>query len=215
MSEPKTCRILFQGDSITDVGRFRNEPWSMGQGYPCMIAGELGMRYPGKYEFVNRGISGDRISDLVTRFNRDFYHLHPDVISILIGVNDVWHEQDVRNGVDARRFRNLYRMLLEDLLTMLRDPTPKIILMEPFFLPGPATEPFLEYFREEIPLRAAAVRELAKEFSLACIPLQEKFDALAKLCPPGYWLMDGVHPTPAGHRAIAEEWMKVFESFGL
>lgn len=215
MSETKTYRILFQGDSITDVGRARNDPRNMGQGYPVMVAGELGLRFPGKYEFINRGISGDRIPDLVARFGKDFVHLKPDVISILVGVNDVWHEPDVRNGVDERRFRNLYRMLLEDLFTALREPSPKIILMEPFFLPGSATEPMLEYFGEEIPLRAAAVRDLAKEFSLPFIPLQEKFNELTKLCPPSYWLMDGVHPTPAGHRMIAEEWMKVFETFGL
>lgn len=100
MSETKTYRILFQGDSITDVGRARNDPRNMGQGYPVMVAGELGLRFPGKYEFINRGISGDRIPDLVARFGKDFVHLKPDVISILVGVNDVWHEPDVRNRVD-------------------------------------------------------------------------------------------------------------------
>ena len=211
MQEQKPYRILFQGDSITDVGRNRSDPKSMGQGYPVMIAGELGLHSPGKYEFFNRGIGGDRIVDLVARFGRDFVHLQPDLISILIGVNDVWHELDVKNGVDEGRFRRQYRALLEDLFTALHDPSPKIILMEPFFLPGRATEPAIDYFREEVPKRAAVVRELANEFGLPCIDLQARFDEATKLCPNEYWLSDGVHPTPAGHRMIAEEWLKVFK----
>ena len=112
-------RILFQGDSITDVGRNTNNgsTLSMGQGYPLMVAGDLGAAYPGQYEFLNRGISGNRIVDIYARIKCDCWNLEPDVLSLLIGVNDVWHEVGAgRNGVDAARFEKMYRILVEDTL---------------------------------------------------------------------------------------------------
>ena len=109
-------KILFQGDSITDVGRNTNSGslLSIGQGYPCLIASRLGADEPGKYEFVNRGISGNRIVDVYARIKADCWNLEPDLLSVLIGVNDVWHEFAVQNGVDADRFYAVYKMLVCD-----------------------------------------------------------------------------------------------------
>lgn len=209
-------RVLFQGDSITDAGREdRAAGTSMGVSYALMVAGELGNREPGKYQFVNFGISGNKITDLISRFNRDFVGQKPDVVSILIGVNDVWHEVDIHNGVDAPRFEKLYRGLLEDLREAM--PALKIMIMEPFVLDGSATHEFYEsYFKPEVAARAAIAKKLAAEFDLPFIPLQCRFDeALERYPEPSYWLKDGVHPTYSGHRVIADAWLECFEKLDL
>ena len=204
-------KILFQGDSITDIGRNtdRGSLQSIGQGYALMVTGELGARYPGQYTFENRGISGNRIVDLYARIKVDCWNLEPDVISILLGVNDVWHEFGNKNGVEANRFENVYRMLIEDSLAKL--PNVKFILLEPFALPGTATEGKWNEFFVEVVKRSQIVQKLAQEYQLSFVPLQKKLEDACKLCPAEYWLGDGVHPTPAGHRLIADAWLEVFQ----
>ena len=200
-------KILFQGDSITDAGRNR-EQLCLGKGYPVMIGGELGAHFPGKYTFDNKGVSGNRIVDVYARIKVDCWNLEPDVISLLIGVNDVWHEFGNKNGVEPERFEKVYRMLIED--TKAKLPNIKFMLMEPFVLPGRATEGKWEAFSENVYQLAEIVQKLAKEYNLAFVPLQEKLNAACKLCPPEYWLGDGVHPTAAGHRLISDAWLEVF-----
>lgn len=203
-------KILFQGDSITDAGRNADcgSQVSIGQGYALMISGELGAKYPGLYTFENRGISGDRIVDIYSRIKVDMWNLKPDLVSILIGVNDVWHEVDNRNGVDARRFENVYRMLIEDTLQAL--PNGKLMLMEPFVLKGSETVQHWEAFHTGVAERAEIVHRLAREYSLFFVPLQRKLDNACLNYDPSYWLPDGVHPSPAGHRLIADAWLDVF-----
>ena len=208
-------KILFQGDSITDAGR-RKETNCLGTGYPVMISGELGAHYPGKYSFVNKGISGNRIVDIYARIKVDGWNLEPDVFSLLIGVNDVWHEFGNQNGVEPERFEKVYRMLIED--TKAKLPGVKFILMEPFVLPGEATvnteehPARWEYFRKETDLRAAAAKRIAQKHNLTFVPLQEMFDKANADAPAmGYWLRDGVHPTFAGHALIKNAWLKAFE----
>lgn len=208
-------RILFQGDSITDVGRNRegSRITGMGMGYPLMIAGELGYEDVEKYEFVNRGISGSRIVDLYARIKMDIWNLKPDLLSMLVGVNDVWHEFRRENGVDVKRYENIYRTLLTETMEVL--PDIKIILMEPFTLKGEQTEEFWEEFRHEVELRAEAVRRIAADYNLPFVELQEKFDEAAKKTSPEKWLVDGIHPTPAGHRLIANAWLECFTKINL
>lgn len=205
-------QIVFQGDSITDVGRNTNNGSliSIGQGYPLMVTGDLGVKYPGKLTFVNRGISGNRVVDIYARIKADCWNLQPDVLSLLIGVNDVWHEYGaVPNGVDAKRFENVYRMLVED--TLERFPKIRIMALEPFVLPGPAVDERWELFHSEVLLRAEAVKRVSEQYGSIFIPLQKKLEDACALQPSTYWLGDGVHPTPAGHRLIADEWEKAFE----
>ena len=114
--------ILFQGDSITDAGRNKELPHAMGVGYANMVAGELGLSKPYEYMFRNRGISGNRVVDLFARMKKDMINLKPDVMSILIGVNDVWHEYTRQNGVEADRFERIYGMMIEDLQKALDFP---------------------------------------------------------------------------------------------
>ena len=112
-------RILFQGDSITDVGRNRENPAAAGgsgYGYPLLLKSQLEFDYPDSFECVNRGISGNRVVDLYARTQRDFINLKPDYISILIGVNDVWHGiGDNPNGVDVKKYEMVYDLLLTEL----------------------------------------------------------------------------------------------------
>jgi len=202
-------RILFQGDSITDASRNRDIPFDLGKGYPNLVSAHLGFENPGKYEFINRGISGNRIVDLYARIKIDLINLKPDIMSILIGVNDIWHDVARENGVAPDKFRKIYSMLIEEVKEAL--PDIKIMILEPFVLEGSATAENMERFGE-VRKMAQAAREIADKYNLVFIPLQDKFDEAVKLAPPEYWLIDGVHPTPKGHELIKREWLKAFET---
>ena len=208
-------RILFQGDSITDCGRKREEFYGMGSGYPNLVKASLGMDRPDEFEFVNRGISGNRIVDLYARMKIDLINLAPDYASIYIGVNDVWHEIAKGNGVATPKFEKIYRMLLEEVQEAL--PQTKLFLIAPYVLHGTATENTeekpdrWERFQSEVPEKAEVVKKLAKEFGLPCLELQPAFDKACESAPPEYWARDGVHPTACGHEIIKRLWLKVFE----
>ena len=207
-------RILFQGDSITDCGRSRENNVNVGVGYPRMVKAELGFAEPEQHEFFNRGISGNRIVDVYARMKKDILNLRPDVMSLLIGVNDVWHELgEDPNGVDNDKFFKIYCMLIEEIKAAL--PDIKLMILEPFCLPGTATtatEEKWQGFSTEVPKRAAMAKKVAEKYGLTFIPLQAGFDALAEKAEPSYWLADGVHPTAMGHRYIMGEWMKAYKS---
>ena len=205
--------VLFQGDSITDAIRFRERETSLGMGYPVLVAGELGCKYPSDFCFFNRGISGDRVVDLYARWKKDCLNLKPDYLSILVGVNDVWHEIKYQNGVSAKRYQDIYKMLLEDAKEAL--PEIKIMLLEPFLLRYTATEENWEEFLAGVLKRQEIVRILGEEFDLPVVPLQPVFDAALQQAPVEYWTTDGVHPTTAGHALIANEWKKAFEQYCL
>lgn len=202
-------RILFQGDSITDCGRSYNDNSNLGRGYPHLVESELGYLEPAKYEFFNRGISGNRVVDLYARIKRDIINLKPDIMSILIGVNDVWHELgDSPNGVDADKFFKIYCMLIEEVKAAL--PDIKIMILEPFVLKACSTEENWDFFNTETKKRAEMAKKVAKKYSLTFIPLQEGFDKLATLAENSYWIGDGVHPTPKGHAYIKSQWLEAF-----
>lgn len=199
--------LLFQGDSITDCGRTScggaGYPTDFcGPGYPGLIASQLMGDQPGKWRVVNRGIGGNRVVDLYARWRIDALNLCPDIISILIGVNDTWHEIN-KNGVDVPRYDKFYRMLLDWTKEAL--PDTKFILMEPFVLPFGAVQ---ESWLPEIKERQEVVRKIAEDYNTVFVPLQKPFNDAVKLAPQEYWLVDGVHPQPAGHRLIQKEWLK-------
>ncbi len=199
------------GDSITDMGRRREEltgAFSYGNGYPFFVQGELSTLEPQKYTVYNKGISGNRVVDLYARIKADCWNLAPDVISILIGVNDVWHEIYGRNGVEIDRFLHIYEMILDE--TRARFPKVKFMLLEPFVLKGGATEEKYEEFLE-VKKYAKAVKTLAERKGCVFVSLQEQFDALAKKTGDTYWLYDGVHPHVAGSKVIADAWLEGFK----
>lgn len=207
--------ILFQGDSITDAGRNRENDAVTGTGYPTFVKGELGLKYPGEYEFINRGISGNRIVDLYARIKADIINLKPDYMSILIGVNDVWHEFGGHNGVSTEKYEKIYSMLIEEIKEVL--PDIKIMILEPFVLEASATMSTEEdperwgTFNSEVKKRAAAAKRIAEKYGLPFVTLQDKLDNACKSAEASYWLADGVHPTAIGHCLIKDEWMKTFE----
>ena len=203
--------ILFQGDSITDVGRNREDIDNLGGGYPHLVKGALGLDNPGTYTFVNKGISGNRVVDLYARIKKDIINLKPDVMSILIGVNDVWHEfYESPNGVNADKYFKVYSMLIEEIKEEL--PNIKIMILEPFTLKGTGNEAYWDEFKSEVTKRAEKAKEIAEKYNLKFIPLQDKFDEAVKSAPNDYWLRDGVHPTVMGHELIKREWIKAFNT---
>ncbi len=207
--------ILFQGDSITDVGRNRERNDMLGWGYPRLIEAQLGFDCPGEYNFQNRGIGGNRILDLYARIVQDILNIAPDYLSILIGVNDIWHGLDNANGTGLNRFEKVYDMLLTELQEEL--PETKIMIMEPFVLRGSATDnredqpDRWETFRGGVYQVAAIVKNLAEKHKVKFIPLQEAFNEAEKLAPVAYWCFDGVHPSAKGHELIKRQWLKAFE----
>lgn len=206
-------RILFQGDSITDASRVRtdereNLASAMGTGYPNLVAAQLLASQPeAGMRFLNRGISGHRVVDLYARWKVDAINLRPDVISILIGINDVWHEFGSGNGVEVPRYETIYRLMLQ----MTREALPDValVLCEPFVtVCGVVSEPWLP----DVAARIEAVHRLAIEFDAVLVPFQQAFDAaLARYDDPAHWAHDGVHPTPAGHRIMADAWLQAVD----
>ena len=198
--------ILFQGDSITDCGRprdFNGINGGLGNGYALMVAAELlSTRPTDNLRFVNRGVSGNRIVDLYARIKADVINLHPQMLSVLIGVNDTWHEFGGQNGVSIPKYERIYRDFLNETLTDL--PRVRFVLCEPFVLScGVVTTAWVA----EIQQRREVVKALAREFAAVFVPFQEEFDQAVKLAPPEYWASDGVHPTAAGHMLMANAWL--------
>lgn len=201
-------KFLFFGDSITDAGRNRDldlHQSSYGYGYVRSLVGTL-HKESAKHTIYNRGISGDRVVSLYARIKPDVWNLEPEILTILIGVNDIWHELK-QNGVEIDRFEKVYRILISE--TLERLPNVKIILIEPFFLKGSATIENYEHFLA-VKDYAKVVEKLANEFNLPLVKVQDKFDELAKLNGDEFYLYDGVHPNIAGADVIADEWYKVY-----
>ncbi|MBQ7012201.1 MAG: SGNH/GDSL hydrolase family protein [Clostridia bacterium] len=210
-------KIIFFGDSITDAGRNRDDlekQSALGYGYVRAIGDRLLGEAPDKHVIYNMGISGNRIVDLYARIKAHVWNREPDLISILIGINDVWHEINHGNGVDVERFEKVFRMIIED--TKKRLPNVQFVLCEPFVEEGTATCPTderperYELFKE-IYDYARVVERLAKEYGCYYLPLQKKFDDAVERIGVKYYIPDGVHPNVGGSALIATEWMKLFK----
>lgn len=207
-------RILFQGDSITDCGRNRNDFYDIGNGYANLVKATLGLDYPGEYEFINRGIAGNRIVDLYARIKEDFINLKPDYASIYIGINDTGYEIAFKCGVDTEKFEKIYTMMIDEIKEAC--PQTKLIIITPFFLEGKNTcnteqcPDRLERFKMDVPTKVAAAKRVAGKYNLPVIELQPVFDELLKKAPADYWTMDGVHPTACGHEMIKRLWSETF-----
>jgi len=205
--------ILFQGDSITDGGRQRTGSdynHIMGQDYAYILAAQLGAEYPDRnLTFLNRGISGERVIDLAARWQSDTLDLKPNVISILVGINDTFANGDRAESVE--QYEATYDSLLAKTIAAL--PATKIILGEPFVLPvGKYKENYAMQFAE-VKKRQAVVAKLASKYHLPLIHYQEIFDEACKKAPADHWSWDGVHPTYAGHGLMAQEWLKTVNAF--
>ncbi|MBS1660465.1 MAG: SGNH/GDSL hydrolase family protein [Bacteroidetes bacterium] len=203
--------ILFQGDSITDARRKKddkaaNSPAALGTSYPFIAASELLWRAPEKsFSIYNRGVSGNKVYQLAERWDADCLDLKPTVLSVLVGVNDFWHT--LVNGYKGtvQTYRDDYRALLDR--TKQKFPEVRLIIGEPYAVKGLSAVddkwyPAFDEYR-------AAAREIADSFGAAFIPYQEIYDKALKSAPGSYWTPDGVHPSIAGARLMAEAWMQV------
>ncbi len=196
-------KILFQGDSITDASRDRSDYHHLGYGYPKYAAGKLMAKMPATdFEFIDLGISGHKVEDLKNRWHTDCVDIAPDLLSILIGVNDTWHHAGDKSWIPNDVFEADYRYILEEAKKIEGI---KIIIMEQFLLPNPG----IEFFREDIDPKIQIVRKLAREYADAYIPLDGLLAAYSldiedKATMSGGG--DGVHPSPATADFIGGLW---------
>lgn len=202
--------ILFQGDSITDGNRGRNSDPNhiMGHGYAFSIASRVGADNPEKrYQFYNRGISGNKVNDLEERWQAETLNLKPDVLSILVGVNDSSSVVFKRDPViPIEKYEEIYTSLLEQ--TKAAFPNILFVLCEPFILKGGRVTENWEAYHSDLVKRQAIVRKLAIKYNAVFVGFQEVFDKACEKATAGYWIWDGVHPTVAGHELMAREWLK-------
>jgi lysophospholipase L1-like esterase len=206
---PDGYTFLFQGDSITDGNRSRNMDWNhvLGHGYAYLIAARLWYDLPAKgFHFFNRGISGNKVTDLTQRWQDDTIAIKPDLLSILIGVNDTNTAVSGDKNFTALSYENDYRALITQTKKQL--PAIEIVICEPFILPVGKVKDNWDKYQQEITGRQQAAKRLADEFNLIYVPLQETFNQALKKAPADYWIWDGVHPMPGGHELIAREWIK-------
>ncbi|MDU0199708.1 MULTISPECIES: SGNH/GDSL hydrolase family protein [Paenibacillus] len=194
--------VLFQGDSITDAGRVRDNGNDLGRGYALMAAAQFSATYPEKQvQFLNRGISGNRVVDLQKRWDQDCLNLKPNLVSIYIGINDTWRRYDRNDPTSTESFEAGYR----DLLTQTAETGAKLVLIEPFVLPVPEDR---KQWREDLDPKITVVRELAREFDARLVCLDGLFAQASSRAESAFWAPDGVHPSPAGHALIAKAWLQ-------
>lgn len=202
------ARVLFQGDSITDGNRGRSADPNhiLGHGYAFIVAARQGAAYPeAKVEFINRGVSGNTVLSLEQRWQKDTLDLKPDLLSILIGVNDNG------KGVELDQYERIYDKLITE--ARAANPKLKLVLCEPFTLPVGKKKEDYENWRTGIGKRQEIVAGLARKHGAALVRFQRVFDEALKRAPADTWIWDGVHPTYRGHQLMADEWERVVREF--
>ncbi|MDR1675716.1 MAG: SGNH/GDSL hydrolase family protein [Tannerella sp.] len=206
--------FLFQGDSITDGnwGRNLDPNHFLGHGYAFSIASRIGADFPqAGFTFHNRGISGNKVNDLEQRWDQDAIALKPDVLSLLIGVNDAGAVVNNRSGAcDTAAFEKKYRSIL--LQSQKANPDIIFVLGLPFIYPVKQQIEKWNQWERELPPRAETVKKLAKEFNAILIDYPAMFEKAFKSAPMQYWVWDGCHPSYAGHELMAREWIRQVSS---
>ncbi|RIH63209.1 lysophospholipase [Mariniphaga sediminis] len=209
----KEGTVLFQGDSITDARREKekelpNNPQSFGSGYAFLAASFLMNALPEKnLTIYNRGISGNKVFQLADRWQKDCLGLKPDVLSILIGVNDYWHKRAGKYDGTVEIYENDYRALLQRTKENL--PDVKLVICQPFAVLN--TSAVDETWVKPMKGYQKSAKKMADEFDAIWVPFQEVFDEAIKHAPPTYWTGDGVHPSMAGAQLMAEAWLRSVE----
>ncbi|MFD5464594.1 GDSL-type esterase/lipase family protein [Kitasatospora sp. NPDC127059] len=197
---PLNAVVLFQGDSITDAGRDRGDPASLGHGYAALAAAVLNAAHPGA-TVLNQGVSGDRVLDLCDRWERDTLAHRPDLLSVMIGVNDTLRRYDSELASPPDHWEDAYRRLLAQVRERC---DARLLLIEPFLVP---VTPEQWAWREDLDPRIHAVRRLATEFEALLLAADGLLNQAARAVgAPDRIAADGVHPTPYGHRLLAAAW---------
>ena len=206
----KGATVLFQGDSITDAGRAKadttppNDAKALGNGYAWLAASQLLVDRPADdLKIFNRGISGHKVPQLAARWDKDCIDLKPDVLSILIGVNDIWHGLNGKYDGTPETYARDYLALVERTKKAL--PAVKLVICEPFVLRCGAVNdkwfPTFDAYRE-------ASKKVAERFDAVFVPFQSMFDTACKFAPADHWAKDGVHPSAAGAALMAHTWRR-------
>ena len=201
----KKLRILFQGDSITDAGRDRRNYFDLGHGYASVAAPLIREAHPElDIEFINLGISGNRTDQLFDRIKYDAVDLQPDIVSVLIGINDIWHRAIGVGTTDAQIDLN-YRCILDRLKN---ETNAKIMILSPYLLDVDDKPRMREGLKTVLPM----IRKVADEYADMYVPLDELFEEALKTQPePRFYSGDGVHPNENGARFIGEHYAKAIE----
>jgi lysophospholipase L1-like esterase len=203
----KGARILFQGDSITDGNRGRGADPNhiLGHSYAFLIAARFGAAFPERnLDFLNRGISGNTVLDLEKRWRIDTIDLKPDLLSVLIGVND-------NKRVPVAEYERVYDKLIVE--ARAANPGLKLVLCEPFGLPTGARKADWPAWNDGLAKRREVVARLAKTHGAALVRFQRAFDEAAERAPAEHWIWDGVHPTYSGQQIMADEWVRTVRAF--
>ena len=208
LTNMKNIRLVFQGDSITDAGRDKRNYHNLGLGYPKYASELIKDANPDiNFEFINFGISGNRTCELFDRLYNDGIAFQPDIISFLIGINDVWHRYGPSYiATTDEQIALNYREILK---RIKRETNAKIVILSPYVLDAEATS----YMKEDLKTVLPIVRKLAEEYADAYIPLDELFDEAMKTQPaPLYYSADGVHPNENGAKFIAEHYARAINN---
>jgi len=220
-------RILFQGDSITDGNRYKEvaQRWDLnhqiGHSYVFSIVSYLGRKYPGKYQFINRGITSESVDEAKLRWERDTLDEHPDILSILFGINgNRQMDGNYPEGVEEHleHFDKTYRELLD--MARAQNPELKIVLIEPFYIAVGKYIPGYETFKPIFRRKQEIIKKIAEDYGAIFVPVQERLEQIVKdsaetllangcpTDPTAYWLWDGIHPTEPMHGFLAEFWLE-------
>lgn len=198
----KKIKLLFQGDSITDMGRDYSDYHNLGPGYPKYAADGLKNKFPDvDFEFINLGISGNQTKDLIPRLQKDFIDIQPDIVSILIGINDVWHYSEGRKWLPDEVFEERYRTILK---SIKEQTNAKIMIMEPFLIPIEDKQ----FFRENLAPKIEIIRKLAREYADVYLPTDGLLQSAFIGDDPLSYANDGVHPTEKGARYIGKLYVE-------
>ncbi|WP_433023265.1 SGNH/GDSL hydrolase family protein [Kribbella sp. CA-294648] len=206
---PAGAVVVFQGDSITHGGRGPTEDPNhiLGHSYPFLIASSAAADWPEQnWQFLNRGSSGDTITNVAARWQQDALDLRPDVLSILVGINDVANVLDGKSAdTKGTAFEAEYRSLLDRTRSAL--PDVRLVLGEPFYLPTSPDPGLREAWTAQVAVHALVVRHLADTFGATFVPYQRALDDAVTRAPAAHWVWDGIHPTYAGQRILADAWI--------
>ena len=198
-------KLLFQGDSITDAGRIREDLHDLGHGYPLYAAKFIKEAFPdADIEFIDKGISGDQTKDLVARLEEDFISIQPDMVSIMIGINDTWHHAADKSWIPNEVFEERYTTVLKALKERTNA---KIVIIEPFLIP---VEDKL-FFREDLDPKIQIIRKLAREYADVFIPTDGILASAFIGNEPTKFAEDGVHPTAYGAEFIGKKYLEYTE----
>ena len=196
-------KILFQGDSVTDAGRDRSNPSDMGDGYPRYASAMLQDSFSDiDFEFVNLGIGGNRTEHLVQRLESDFVDIQPDIVSIMIGINDVWHRHSHNIPTTDEDIERNYRTVLEAIKSRTNA---RILIIQPILMES--AHPNVAELREELTIAQAIIKRLSDEYADEYLPLDTMLNTETKE-EPIYYTVDGIHPTPNGACYIGEAYLK-------